>query len=191
MQFYDYKSGPPAEQPDYTQLKPGQKYDLVQRKVVEVDAVASITEQAIPGGWSDREVVVGPHTFKLFTPTDPDELLNHLESPEATTQPHLADPYWAKLWPAAPLLAEAIVRQRPSPKCNVLGARLRERPRRHRCSGQRLLDVTFSDYVPFAVDLALENAARNGFPHARGLVLDWRQPREEQISLDRRRRCDL
>jgi predicted nicotinamide N-methyase len=36
------------------------------------------------------------------------------------------------------------------------------------------LDVTFSDYVPLAVDLALENAARNGFPRARGLVLDWR-----------------
>ena len=36
------------------------------------------------------------------------------------------------------------------------------------------LDVTFSDYVPLAVDLALENAARNGFPNAKGLVLDWR-----------------
>jgi len=35
VQFYDYKSGPPAEQPDYTRLKPGQKYDLVARKVIE------------------------------------------------------------------------------------------------------------------------------------------------------------
>ena len=35
VQFYDYQNGPPAEQPDYTQLKPGQKYDLAQRKIVE------------------------------------------------------------------------------------------------------------------------------------------------------------
>ena len=41
--------------------------------------------------------------------------------------------------------------------------------------------MTFSDYVPFAVELALENAARNGFPQARGLMLDWRQPADEQF----------
>src|SRR5947208_13754324 len=77
--------------------------------------MASIIDRAIPGGWSDREVTIGPHRFSLFTPTEPDELLEHLESPEAATQPHLADPYWAKLWPAAPLLAEAIVRN-PLPR---------------------------------------------------------------------------
>ena len=142
-------------------------------------AVASITEQPVPGGWSDREVVVGPHTFRLYTPTDPDELLNHLESPEATTQPHLADPYWAKLWPAAPLLAEAIVRH-TGPKCEVLELGC----------GSGLVGiaalasghcVTFSDYVPFAVELAQENAARNGFASSREMVLDWRRPRGEQF----------
>jgi cyanophycinase len=35
VQFYDYKSGPPAGEPDYTQVKPGGKYDLVERRVVE------------------------------------------------------------------------------------------------------------------------------------------------------------
>jgi cyanophycinase len=35
VQFYDYKSGPPAGERDYQQLKPGQKYDLVERKIVE------------------------------------------------------------------------------------------------------------------------------------------------------------
>ncbi|HZN35375.1 MAG TPA: cyanophycinase, partial [Pirellulaceae bacterium] len=35
VQFYDYKSGPPAGETDYAQLKAGQKYDLVQRKIVE------------------------------------------------------------------------------------------------------------------------------------------------------------
>jgi cyanophycinase len=35
VQFYDYKSGPPAAEPDYTQIKPGGKYDLVERRAVE------------------------------------------------------------------------------------------------------------------------------------------------------------
>lgn len=138
----------------------------------------SITEHPIPGGWSDREVVVGPHRFRLFTPTDPDELLQHLESPEAATSPHLADPYWAKLWPAAPLLAEAIVRNPPPPSTRVLELG---------CGSGLVgiaalacgLDVTFSDYVPLAVDLAFENARRNGFDSAHGLVLDWRSPTGE------------
>ena len=161
----------------------------------------TITAQPIPGGWSDRELAVGPHRFRLYTPTDPDELLSHLESPEASTQPHLADPYWAKLWPAAPLLAAAIVRRAAAgPKSQV------QSPKSNADIGQWTLDfgpsvlelgcgsglvgiaalvsgheVTFSDYVPFAVELAVENAARNGFTGARGLVLDWRQPVAEKF----------
>src|SRR5688572_20610733 len=135
--------------------------------------MSSITDNAVPGGWSDREMEVGPHVFRLFTPTDPDELLNHLESPEATTQPHLADPYWAKLWPAAPLLAATLVRN-PPPR----GMRALELGCGSGLVGITALacglDVTFSDYVPLAVDLALEDAARNGFSNAKGLVLDWR-----------------
>jgi predicted nicotinamide N-methyase len=140
----------------------------------------SISEKSVPGGWSDREVAIGPHVFRLFTPTDPDRLLDHLQSPEATTQPHLADPYWAKLWPAAPLLAEAIVRN-PPPQ----GTRTLELGCGSGLVGSAALacglDVTFSDYVPLAVELALENAARNGFPRAKGMVLDWRQPQAEQF----------
>ena len=141
--------------------------------------MASITDKAVPGGWSDREVTVGPHVFRLFTPTDPDELLNHLESPEATTQPHLADPYWAKLWPAAPLLAATLVRN-PPPR----GTRVLELGCGNGLVGIAALacglDVTFSDYVPLAVDLALENAARNGFSNAKGMVLDWRATDEKR-----------
>jgi predicted nicotinamide N-methyase len=142
--------------------------------------MTSITSHAIPGGWSEREVSIGPHRFRLFTPTDPDELLQHLESPEATEQPHLADPYWAKLWPAAPSLAESLVRN-PPPR----GTRVLELGCGSGLVGIAALacglDVTFSDYVPFAVELAQENAARNGFPNAKGIVLDWRQPRDEQF----------
>src|SRR5581483_7020327 len=137
--------------------------------------MASIIQRAVPGGWSDREVAIGPHRFRLFTPTDPDALLEHLESPDTATQLHLADPYWAKLWPAAPLLAEAIVRQAPPRGTRVLelGCGSGLVGIAALASG---LEVTFSDYVPLAVDLALENARRNGFANAKGLVLDWRSP---------------
>jgi predicted nicotinamide N-methyase len=142
--------------------------------------MASIIQRLIPGGWSDREVAIGPYVFRLLSPTDPDRLLDHLESPAATAQPHLADPYWAKLWPAAPLLAEAIVRNRPP-----LGTRLLELGCGSGLAGIAGLacglDVTFSDYVPLAVELALENAARNGFANAKGIVLDWRQPIDERF----------
>jgi len=137
--------------------------------------LASITENVIPGGWCDRDIPIGPHRFRLWTPTDPDELLTALESPEAAAHPHLADPYWAKLWPAAPLLAEAIVRQ-PSRK----GTQVLELGCGSGLVGIAALacglDVTFSDYVPLTIELALENAARNGFKTARGLLLDWHRP---------------
>ena len=35
VQFYDYKSGPPAGETDFSQVKPGGKYDLVERRVLE------------------------------------------------------------------------------------------------------------------------------------------------------------
>src|SRR5262245_35976133 len=145
--------------------------------------MTSITERAVPGGWSDREVTIGPHRFHLFTPTDPDALLEYLESPETATQPHLADPYWAKLWPAAPLLAEAIIRNPPPRGTSVLELG---------CGSGLVgiaalacgLEVTFSDYVPLAIDLALENARRNGFHGGKGIVLDWRVPgNDEKYSL--------
>jgi cyanophycinase len=37
VQFYDYKNGPPAGDPDYTQVRPGGKYDLVERRLVPAE----------------------------------------------------------------------------------------------------------------------------------------------------------
>ena len=141
----------------------------------------SVTNTAIPGGWTEREVAVGRHAFRLAVPAEPDAFLEQLEDPAATDKPHLADPYWAKLWPAALDLAGALLRAAEKSQADVLpgGACLELG-----CGSGLVgiaalaagLDVTFSDYVPFTVELALENAARNGFGHAQGLVLDWNQP---------------
>jgi SAM-dependent methyltransferase len=166
----------------------------------------SITSLAIPGGWSEREVRVGAHTFRLLTPADPDSFLNHLVEPIDTTTPHLADPYWAKVWPAAGFLAEAILKtevgaegsgfrvQGSGVRGQRSGASQATNPESKIQNPKSCLelgcgsglvglaalaagyDVTFGDYVPQAVELALENAARNGLPQARGLVFDWRQP---------------
>jgi SAM-dependent methyltransferase len=167
----------------------------------------SIANLPIPGGWTEREIAVGPRTFRLLTPADPDEFLNHLVEPLDTSQPHLADPYWAKLWPAAGFLAEAVLTsQGPGARSQETGARSQGPGARSQATDQSAnpkskiqnpksclelgcgsglvglaalaagYEVTFSDYVPQAVELALENAARNGLSGARGLVLDWRRP---------------
>jgi predicted nicotinamide N-methyase len=38
--------------------------------------------------------------------------------------------------------------------------------------------VSFSDYVPLAMEVAVANAARNGYPTGQTLFLDWRDPPE-------------
>jgi predicted nicotinamide N-methyase len=139
----------------------------------------TIAELQIPGGWSERTVAVGQHAFTLLLPAEPDAFLEQLEDFETSDQPHFADPYWAKLWPAAINLAAAIIR-RPFPP----GTRILELGCGSGLVGLAALasgmDVTFSDYVPKAIELALENAARNGYSGGRGLVLDWRDPPNEQ-----------
>jgi len=42
--------------------------------------------------------------------------------------------------------------------------------------------MTFSDYEPLAVQVALANARLNGFTAARGSVLDWREPPPQQYA---------
>jgi predicted nicotinamide N-methyase len=135
----------------------------------------SLKTRTIPGGWSEQEIAVGQHTFRMLLPADPDRFLDELdESPSAPKE--LADPYWAKLWPAAYHLAEAMLTAEWPPGTEILelgcGSGL---------AGLAALakgyHVTFSDYVPMAVELALENARRNDLhANASGLVLDWREP---------------
>ena len=140
----------------------------------------SAAETEVPGGWCEREVIVGDRAFRLISPTNPDSLLEELESPGVDSAAHFTDPYWAKIWPAAPLLAEALIRSdlAPGPRVLELGCGSGLVGIAALATG---LDVTFSDYVPLAVQLAIENAARNGFPGAAGMVLDWREPQADRF----------
>jgi predicted nicotinamide N-methyase len=135
----------------------------------------SLAARKIPGGWSTQDIAVGGRTFHVLLPADPDRFLDDLdESPSAPKE--LSDPYWAKLWPAAQHLAEAMLTADFPPGTEILeigcGSGLAGL-----AALARGYTVTFSDYVPMAVELALENAERNGLAaKARGLVLDWREP---------------
>lgn len=135
----------------------------------------SIIEEPLPGGWTERKLVMGGREFAIILPLEPDKLLDALpETWEAGDHP--LDPYWAKLWPAAIELSEQVIRNawRPNARVLELGAGIG-------VVGLAALSqgccVTFSDMAPLAVDLSLENATRNHFgEQAQGLVLDWRAP---------------
>lgn len=134
----------------------------------------SITARWIPGGWTEQEVTVQGRPFSLVLPASPDEVLFHLEEhPEAASLG--ADPYWAQLWPTSLRLADAIL-QCAWPRGATaieLGCGIGLAGLAALAQGMR---VTLSDYNPLAVSLALENARRNAFDQAEGLVLDWRSP---------------
>ena len=132
----------------------------------------SITAQQIPGGWTRKGVQVGNIRFELILPANPDELLNQLEN-GAGEEP--LDPYWAALWSAGPPTANLVHRHNWPPGmsalelgcgCGLVGL----------AALGAGLDVTFSDIVPTAIELALENARRNGFTDARGQLVDWNDP---------------
>ena len=133
---------------------------------------ASITSQFVPGGWTTKRVPVGEIHFEMIVPADPDELLNQLEDGPAEDP---LDPYWAALWPAAAPTADLTYRWNwPAGTsalelgcgCGLVGL----------AALAAGLEVTFSDVVPLAVELALENARRNGYARAHGRLIDWKNP---------------
>lgn len=133
-----------------------------------------LTSRTIPGGWREQTVTVAEHTFQLLLPADPDQVFYHLEyHPEAASELG-DDPYWAQLWPTSLRLAECILKTKWT-----LPARAIELGCGVGLTGLAALaagmQVTFSDYNPLAVELAVENARCNGFESS-GLVLDWRDP---------------
>ena len=135
----------------------------------------SVAARWIPGGWTEREVVLCGRSFSLLVPAAPDDLLYHLEDHSDAATALGADPYWAQLWPTSLQLAEKILKTDwPSAATAIeLGCGIGLAGLAGLAKG---MQVTLSDYNPLAVELAVENARRCGYSHVSGLVLDWREP---------------
>lgn len=90
------------------------------------------------------------------------------------------DPYWGLLWDAAPKTAEQILqKQWPQGLTAVeLGCGVGLAGIAGLIAG---LDITMTDLVPTAVEMAVNNAAMNGFPSAKGKVIDWRNPPDQRF----------
>lgn len=122
----------------------------------------------------EETVFIDDCTFRLHKPTDSDKLLDH-PSVRAAFAADEYMPYWADLWPAARMLAKAIVREPwPGPLDALeIGCGLGLPGVAALTRGLR---VTFSDYDATALRFAADNARLNGFHQFDTLQLDWRYP---------------
>jgi predicted nicotinamide N-methyase len=121
-------------------------------------------------------VNIEDRTFIIERPGESDRLLDHPYVRAAFAVDEYM-PYWADLWPAARMLAKAILRE-PWPD----GAQALEVGCGLGLPGiaalARGLRVTFSDYDATALHFAARNARLNGFEHFQLRQLDWRRPPE-------------
>jgi predicted nicotinamide N-methyase len=122
----------------------------------------------------DEKVIVEGHSFLIMRPTDSDKLLDH----PAVRAAFAADeymPYWTDLWPAARMLAKAIMRENWQKGLHALeiGCGLGLPGIAALAKGLR---VTFTDYDATALKFAANNAQANGFNEFETLQLDWRYP---------------
>jgi predicted nicotinamide N-methyase len=123
------------------------------------------------------DVIIAGRAFTIARPDESDRLLDH----PAVRSAFAADeylPYWADLWPAARMLAKAVVRE-PWPaglEALEVGCGLGLPGIAALSVGLR---VTFSDYDATALRFAAENARLNGFDGFDTLHLDWRSPPDD------------
>jgi len=135
----------------------------------------------VPGGWHQRRFEIGGHTFSLWMPASPDELL---EGEEVLAR-HLRDgymPYWGYLWPASLEMAAAVLAQ-PWPNgmpALELGTGLGLVGIAGLSAG---LDLLLTDYDETSLQAARANARLNGFPQASTARLDWRDPPGQEFPL--------
>ena len=133
----------------------------------------------VPGGWTEWAWTIEGRVFRLVLPAVPDALLDDDEVHAAFDRDGYM-PYWAYLWPAALKMVATVLRSSWTPGVEVLelGAGIGLVGLAGLAQG---LNVTFSDYEPKSVELALFNARRAGYSRASGLVLDWRDPPSRQF----------
>jgi predicted nicotinamide N-methyase len=122
-------------------------------------------------------VLLDEHTFIIERPRDSDRLIDHPALREAFAADEYM-PYWADLWPAARMLARAVLREPWQPGLTALeiGCGLGLPGIAALARGLR---VTFSDIDATALRFAADNARRNGFMNFELLQLDWRHPPDE------------
>jgi predicted nicotinamide N-methyase len=126
------------------------------------------------GPLTREAVVVEGRTFFIVRPAQADHLLDL----PAVRSAFLADeymPYWTDLWPAARMLARAVLREpwQPGLEALEIGCGLGLPGIAALAVGLR---VTFTDYDATALHFAADNARLNGFDDFRTLQLDWRDP---------------
>lgn len=113
------------------------------------------------------EVRVGAHQFSLVHPASVDELLDR---EEFTRDDRL--PYWAEIWPSAPVLAQRILLDQGR------GRRLLELGSGvglvALAAAQAGFDVLATDVEPTALDFLHVNALRNRLPDIETRIMDWR-----------------
>lgn len=152
--------------------------------MMEIETFVAGSPACLPevaGGWCEKHFEVQGERFDVIVPAVPDALL---DTPE-TLKAHQKDgymPYWGYLWPTSLDMCKAILQRDRTPGLPALElgtgvglvgvAALR--------AG---LDVLITDYDMLSVHLALHNAARNGFPNAKGRILDWRDPPSVEFPL--------
>src|SRR5262245_43742028 len=124
-----------------------------------------------------ERVILGEHTFLIEKPGGSDDLLTHPAIREAFAADEYL-PYWADLWPAARMLAKAVLAE-PWPE----GREVLEVGCGLGLPGvaalARGLRVVFSDYDPTAVRFAANNARLNGFTNFAERPFDWRAPPDD------------
>jgi predicted nicotinamide N-methyase len=121
-----------------------------------------------------EKVFVEDRTLLIQRPAHSDKLL---DDPAVESAFRLDEymPYWADLWPAARMLAKALLREPLPPGATALelGCGLG-------LSGlvalSRGLRVIYSDYDRCALHFAAENARLNGFHDFETMAVDWRHP---------------
>lgn len=128
----------------------------------------------ILGPLTEERVQIADRLFRIRRPERSDHLLND-PSVQTTFAADEYLPYWTDLWPAARMLAKAVLRECWPPGLAVLeiGCGLGLPGLAALAAGMR---VTFSDLDATALWFAAENARLNGFGAFEVLPLDWRTP---------------